>query len=361
MDSAETLALSKEFSIPGCVRVSDGRGGMPKVTLIHHSGSFCEVYLDGGNIHTWVLANGGEVFYSPDGVPLNQHTLNDWGTSICFPQFRKGGERPGTPKSDQPLPMDGLAKTLKWTISQTGVNDNGTGEFPYVTIEVSDTESSRALWNKSFQLSMEVSLQHDALEISVCVKNTGTERLEFATALKSHLAVSDIEAPQTKFIGMKNYVYLDNVRHATKPRVRYNDALDGIDADQLSGATDRVYLNTKSETGVEVGTGCTVLVRDISAADEHGYNDRAVFNKWKENDAENYRWYAGLAIGAIGKLIKVDPGLIHTASVRFEVHDLSYTTDSMHRKSKHQRSSLQEMTNRTSFALLDSNVSGDFQ
>ena len=80
VDSAETLALSKEFSIPGCVRVSDGRGGMPKVTLIHHSGSFCEVYLDGGNIHTWVLANGGEVFYSPDGVPLNQHTLNDWRT-----------------------------------------------------------------------------------------------------------------------------------------------------------------------------------------------------------------------------------------------------------------------------------------
>lgn len=340
------------------MRIADGRGGMPKVTLIHQSGSFCEVYLDGGNIHTWVLANGGEVFYAPDGTSYNRQTLNNWGTSLCFPQFGEGGERPGTPPSEQLLPRDGLAKMLKWTISQTGVKDDGNGEFPYVTIEVCDTDTSRALWDKQFYLSMQVSLQHDALEISVSVKNTGMQQLEFAAALKSHLAVTDIEAPQTKFIGLKNCVYIDNAMRAAKPRVRYSDTSDSC---RLYGATDRVFLSLKSETGVEVGTGCTVFVRDVSSEDEHGYHDRALFNEWKESDAENYRWYAGIAIGAIGKLIKVDPGLTHTGVVRFEVHDLSHRAETLRRKSKYDQVSLQDITKRTSFAFREEGLSNEFQ
>jgi D-hexose-6-phosphate mutarotase len=44
----------------------------------------------------------------------------EWGTPFCFPQFGKGGERAGTPPSENPLPIDGFAKSLKWTIQHTG-------------------------------------------------------------------------------------------------------------------------------------------------------------------------------------------------------------------------------------------------
>ena len=40
VDCTETMSLNREFAIPGFVRVTDGRGGLPKVTLLHPSGSF---------------------------------------------------------------------------------------------------------------------------------------------------------------------------------------------------------------------------------------------------------------------------------------------------------------------------------
>ena len=100
------------------------------------------------------------------------------------------------------------------------------------------------------------------------------------------------------------------------PRVRFTDETEDQEWLQLNGLTDRVYINTHNDTGVEVGTGCTVFLRDMSPLGVTGFSDRAVFNPWKENDKDNYRWYAGLAIGAIGKLIRIEPETKHT-SVRF--------------------------------------------
>ena len=63
MDSNETMSLNREFAIHGFVRVTDGRGGLPKVTLTHPSGSHCDVYLDGANILSW--AGGGVHSHTP--------------------------------------------------------------------------------------------------------------------------------------------------------------------------------------------------------------------------------------------------------------------------------------------------------
>ena len=81
------MALNREHAIPGFVRVTDGRGGLPKVILTHPSGSCCDVYLHGANILSWVLANGGEVFYTPDGTDFTDLSAIEWGNPFCFPQF----------------------------------------------------------------------------------------------------------------------------------------------------------------------------------------------------------------------------------------------------------------------------------
>jgi glucose-6-phosphate 1-epimerase len=174
VDSTETMALNREHAIPGFVRVTDGRGGLPKVILTHPSGSCCDVYLHGANILSWVLANGGEVFYTPDGTDFTDLSAIEWGNPFCFPQFGVGGERAGSPLGENSIPVDGFVKGMKWSIVQTGLHEDKHGEFPYVTIEVFDTEATRAMWNHSFHLIMDISLEHTAINVSLNVKNTGS-------------------------------------------------------------------------------------------------------------------------------------------------------------------------------------------
>ena len=83
--------------------MTEGRGGKPKVSLTHPGGSFCDVYLYGGNILSWVLANGGEVFYTPDGIDFATDSLSDWGTSLCFPQYGGECQVAGTPTKQKTL------------------------------------------------------------------------------------------------------------------------------------------------------------------------------------------------------------------------------------------------------------------
>ena len=175
VDSTETMALNREHAIPGFVRVTDGRGGLPKVTLTHPSGSCCDVYLHGANILSWVLANGGEVFYTPDGTDFTDLSAIEWGNQFCFPQFGVGGERAGSPLGEPAIPVDGFVKGRQWSIVQTGLHEDKHGEFPYVTIEVFDTEATRAMWNHSFHLTMDISLEHTAINVSLNVKKTGSE------------------------------------------------------------------------------------------------------------------------------------------------------------------------------------------
>jgi len=362
VDSTETMSLNREFSIPGFIRISDGRGGLPKVTLTHPSGSATDIYLHGANILSWVLANGGEVFYTPDGIPFSDAAPIEWGTPFCFPQFGEGGERAGTPPSLlNPLPVDGFANTMQWSIVQTSLGENKRGEFPYVVIELKDTEASRAMWNHNFHLTMEISLEHTAIDVVLKVKNTGTTNLEYAAALKSHVAIADALQPSMSYVGLDKCVFLDNTVHPTKPRVRFTEDLENDQWLHLDGRTDRVYLNTKNDTGVEVGTGCTVFLRNMCPVGVNGFGDRAVFNPWVEGSAEHYRWYTGLAIGAIGKLIKVEPEREHTSQMRFEVVDVVQTQMKKDRKEMYKKLSVGEMTKRPVYDLLVHELPTDLQ
>jgi glucose-6-phosphate 1-epimerase len=173
--------------------------------------------------------------------------------------------------------------------------------------------------------------------------------------------VSNIEEPSTNYVGLEDCIYLDNTLHPTKPRVRFTDDMQDQEWVKLEGPTDRVYLNTDNDTGVEVGTGCTVFARNMCAAGVDGFGDRAIFNPWKDADADNYRWYAGLAIGAIGKLVKVEPARSHKSKMRFEVMDVVRTQTIKARKEMHKKHSLKKMTERPTYDLLVDDLPTDLQ
>ena len=61
---------------------------------------------------------------------------------LCVCAWTGGPLASGT---ETALPLDGFAKDLKWNIQQTGLHEDKRGEYPYVTIEISDTEATRAV------------------------------------------------------------------------------------------------------------------------------------------------------------------------------------------------------------------------
>ena len=94
--SSVTRALNEEFGTGrGAVRVRDGRGGATKATLTHPSGAYADVYLRGGNVCSWVLASGGEVFYVPERADFKKHAPTDAGNPACFPTEATAGSRVG--------------------------------------------------------------------------------------------------------------------------------------------------------------------------------------------------------------------------------------------------------------------------
>jgi len=322
-DSPMTQTLNKEFGVAGCIRVRDGRGDATKVTLTHPSGAYAEVYLKGANIVSWTLASGGEVFYVEEGASFKKHAPLDGGNPICFPQFGRGGERPGSVHKAYPkMPADGIASQMEWRLSESGkyVADDGTS-CPFVVLETTDDDASRAVFPHAFKLSMEISLEYTSLNIKTTVYNTGPNMFEYALGYKAHVAVTDTKEGDVYYVGLNDCVVLDNEAHPTKPRVRFTADLDPLEERcfQLQGKTDKVYLNTEDlGTGVEVGTGCTLYAQNVSGED--GCVDRAVFSPW-DSSPNTYRWYAGLGIGNFGKLRIAKPDSRASTEIRYHVVD----------------------------------------
>lgn len=323
-DSPITQTLNKEFGVEGRVRVRDGRGGATKVVLTHPSGAYADVYLKGGNVVSWTLANGGEVFYVPEDATFKKHAPTDGGNPIAFPQFGVGGERPGgsVANANPKMPEDGFANKMEWRIGETGTYTSEDGSnCPFLALEATDDDSTRAVFPHSFKLSMEISLEYSALRIKTTVQNTGASKFEYALGHKAHVAVNDAREGDVYYVGFEDCVMLDNMVHPTKPRVRFTNNLPVLEERcfRLREKTDRVYLSTDHlDTGVEVGTGCTLYAQNLSG--ESGCIDRAVFSPWEESP-QTYRWYAGLAIGNFGKLRIAEPDSKSSVEVQYKIVD----------------------------------------
>ena len=161
--SSVTRALEEFGTGRGAVRRdADGRGGATKATLTHPSGAYADVYLRGGNVCSWVLASGGEVFYVPERADFKKHAPTDAGNPACFPTEADGG----------------FASRMEWRLVETGTYASSDGTTcPFVTIELTDDDSSRAVFNHNFKLTQEISRRAQRAARQDDVRQQGRRRL----------------------------------------------------------------------------------------------------------------------------------------------------------------------------------------
>lgn len=236
------------------VHVSEGREGLPKISISHPSGSRCEVYLHGAHVTSWVDSSGQERLFLSRASRFEPGIAIRGGIPICLPAF--ADTMPGIPKH-------GFARNLPWSLVSSGVGPDGD---THVTLELIDSESSRAVWPFWFRARLRVSLS-ESLTLHLRMENRDRRPFAFTGALHTYLRVPSILSTQVQ--GLQGGNYRDT-------------ALGGVHAVQAEDVlcfereTNRIYFSPGGDLSVRHSAGQVRIERS-------GFDDVVIWNPWLDN------------------------------------------------------------------------------
>ena len=173
--------------------------------------------LQGAQVLSWVAGGREQLFLSPRAAHDGKSAIRG-GIPICFPQFNQRG----------PLVKHGFARLLPWQARAEEAQAVGNEEIR-LTLRLTDTEATRAVWPHAFEALLHVQLAAAALTVRLEVCNLGDTTLAFTTALHSYLRVPDVQ--QVQLLGLQGRQYWDAVAdtHPTQDgAVRFGAELDRV-------------------------------------------------------------------------------------------------------------------------------------
>ncbi|CAL9151086.1 putative glucose-6-phosphate 1-epimerase [Musa acuminata AAA Group] len=227
------------------IKISEGNGGLPKVSLLSPHGSEAEIYLFGGCITSWKVSNGKDLlFVRPDAVFNGKKPISG-GIPHCFPQFGPG-----------PIQQHGFARNMSWSIADS---DNVEGD-PIITLELRDDPYSRSMWDFSFRTSYKVKLHSNSLSTVLTVTNTDKKPFSFTTALHTYFRAS-IAGVSVK--GLKGCKNLNKDPDPSNP-------LEGKEEREVitfPGFVDCVYLDAPKEIFLDNGIGDVINIQNSNWSD----------------------------------------------------------------------------------------------
>lgn len=218
--------------------------GMPAMRLNGRTGDQATVLLRGGQLVSWVNAQGNELLYvSPqaaEGVPGASASAVRGGVPVVFPQFGDMG----------PLQRHGFARTNAWTLHDAwyylGV--------PNVTLRMRSNETTRKLWPHEFDCYLHIALDSPCLAMSLEVLNTGTQPMRFNAALHPYLRVENALTARLMGIpgeraGMPVAGPIDYVHYDLNGPLQLRSGLGKVDI-AATGFTDAVVWNPGPDDGL---------------------------------------------------------------------------------------------------------------
>ncbi len=156
--------------------------GLPSLSLNLPNGDAVRVLLHGAHVVSWI-AGGRERLYLSPRSRFDGRSAIRGGVPVCFPQFNQRG----------PLPRHGFARNLGWQLQAPATL---AGDLARLSLRLSDSEVTRALWPQAFEATLGLELRPGSLRLSLAVYNTGHVPLAFSGALHTYLAVDDIATVQ---------------------------------------------------------------------------------------------------------------------------------------------------------------------
>jgi glucose-6-phosphate 1-epimerase len=268
----------------------------PFVELASPDGARARVYLDGGQVTSWVPAGSSE-----DRLFVSERALYGAGQSvrggipICFPQFGAFGA----------LRQHGFARNVRWSVATHTTTDEGAR----LVLQLSDTADSRALWPHAFQAELSVYISGATLSVDLTVTNTqDTAQADTATsdvpfrftvALHPYFRVHDAFATTVLGLGGTRY------RDALRDGAFFTETRDPLPID---GPLDRIFYDAADTLTI-------VEPQRSLRIDKRGFPDAVVWNPGASGTSSRVDFAPGderqmlcVEAAAIGTPIELAPG-----------------------------------------------------
>lgn len=210
--------------------------------------------------------------------------------------------------TDASKPAHGFARITDWTVRKTGILSDGETR---ITLGLADSETTRRLWNYSFELNLDISIG-SALDLALTMKNTGGAPFSITSAFHSYFnisAISDITVH-----GLENTDYIDKVDGLKLKK--QNGPI------QISDETDRIYMHTDAECIIaDPGFSRNIRIR------KSGSISTVVWNPWEEKarsmsdlgDDDYLRFVCVETTNAGDDIIHIPPGGEHRLGLNVTV------------------------------------------
>lgn len=254
--------IEDEWGIEGAVTFAEDSSGTPAAFLTHNGGGCAVVQLLGARVSSWKQDSGDEITYSPPSEASSGVVglgLPEGGIRLSFPQYEGGG-------SASKMDEHGFAARLPWDVLMTSADVNPDDPEPSVTLVMTDTIASRAMWPHAFTATYQVTLMsYNRLKINFAVRNdgplaagageaVGNADLRFSAAVLGDFEVLDVTDPKVRVLGAEGCDGLD-LKEKGRPIVI---AEDRTQVCFMHGPLHNLYVSDNDALLLEVGTGATI-------------------------------------------------------------------------------------------------------
>ena len=215
-----------------------------------------KITLQGAQVFSWVPVGEQPVIWLSEQAVFAPAKSLRGGIPVCWPWFGAHGSR-------KDVPAHGYARTVKWSVRETKLLEDGSISLVFVL----DTDAKqRDMWPHDCELQLQMTIGN-SLDLSLVTINTGKQSFTISEALHTYFAVGDVR--QVQIQGLDNTDYLDKVDGFTQKRQR--------GAITISNEVDRVYVDTESECVIEDAS----WQRRIHIR-KRGSRSTVVWNPWQE-------------------------------------------------------------------------------
>lgn len=185
--------LNEKFSVEGELGFSEMDGDLIMANISNKFGD-ADISLYGGQA-TYFAPHGKYpiLWLSPESLYEEGKAIRG-GIPICFPWF-------GPHPTDNTKPQHGFGRLKNWNVKESGTN--GQGET-YLTLFLTDDESTRALWDFSFKAEITFTVSKH-LKVDFKVINTDSKPFSYSEALHSYFTISSIA--EINIEGLQNIHY----------------------------------------------------------------------------------------------------------------------------------------------------------
>ena len=287
--------LNHHFGLTGALHFVQGRAGLPEAEIQTPQAS-ARVALHGAQLLAWQPAGAQPVIWVSQAAVFEPGQPVRGGVPVCWPWF---GPREG-------LPMHGFVRTRLWQVRAASMDAAGQ---VVLRLGLQDDTETRALWDFAFDLELMVTVG-TRLTLTLISRNTGDQPFTLTDALHSYFCVGDIH--RTTVQGLDGCDYLDKVQNFAQARQ--------VEAVEITGETDRIYLNTTADCVIED----RAQQRTIQVS-KSGSSSTVVWNPWRD------KVFADMTAGEYQQMLCVEtcnagpdqitlaPGQSHALSARFAI------------------------------------------